>query len=85
MKSEISKAAAAMGRVKSPAKSAAARENGKKGGRPREIFKAGNMCLSDIRQLSWRVSDIADAIERSDITPDAAAGMLNRAIAIASR
>jgi phenylalanyl-tRNA synthetase alpha subunit len=34
---EISKAASALGRISTEKKSAAARENGKKGGRPRKI------------------------------------------------
>lgn len=37
----ISKAAAALGRVSSPAKTAAARENGKQGGRPVKTAKIG--------------------------------------------
>jgi hypothetical protein len=36
MKSEASKAAAALGRIKSAAKAKAARKNGKKGGRPKK-------------------------------------------------
>ena len=38
MKTPIQKAAAAMGRVKSDKKTAAARENGAKGGRPRKYY-----------------------------------------------
>jgi hypothetical protein len=43
VKSKISKAAALMGSVKSDAKAKAARENGKKGGRPRwEMVQPGD-------------------------------------------
>lgn len=38
--SSASKAAAALGRVKSPAKAAAARENGKLGGRPATLLRS---------------------------------------------
>ena len=37
-KSEISKAAAALGRMTSPKKAVSSRENGKKGGRPKQNY-----------------------------------------------
>ena len=51
----ISAAAAALGRIKSPAKAAASRENGKKGGRPvidiepllAMIQNEGDLCRAD--------------------------------------
>lgn len=39
MKTDIQKAAAALGRVKSEAKAAAAKVNGAKGGRPRKVLR----------------------------------------------
>ena len=78
-KNEISNAAAALGRIKSPAKAAASRENGKKGGRPRKYaveprgvmntyyaisHKTGRMIMSD--GTSTDNEDYADPIEAAN-------------------
>ena len=85
MKTTKNPAAVSLGSIKSDKKTAAARVNGKRGGRPVKVFRADAVSIEALRQLAWRVNDIADSAERSDITPAAAADMLNRAIAIASR
>jgi hypothetical protein len=46
-RSEISAAAAAMGRVKSERKSASSRENGRKGGRPKKEIRDGIVALQN--------------------------------------
>lgn len=78
-------AAVALGKMKSDKKAAAAKANGKKGGRPAKVFRAESICIESLRKLAWRINDIAESAERSDITPQTAADMLNRAIATASR
>lgn len=62
MKSKLSNAGAALGRVKSEAKTVAARANGAKGGRPRKI---------EVDGAEYRLAPVANREVRWDvITPE---------------
>jgi len=65
-KQSINQAASLMGRVKSPAKAAAARENGKKGGRPRK--QSENKPSGSVRENGQVPSSSERTHSRKEIT-----------------
>jgi hypothetical protein len=89
---EISKAAAALGRMRTEKKAAAVRINGRKGGAARRVFSADDITADAVLKIhraatdaAWGIGSIHRDIITSDITPAGAAKEINRLLATIER
>ena len=89
---EISKAAAALGRMKSEKKAAAVRINGRKGGPPRRVYTGDNITAEAVLKIhraamdaAWGIGGIVNQIIEGAITPAGAAREINRLLASIER
>lgn len=89
---EISKAAAAMGRMTSEKKARAVRKNGMKGGPPRRVYTKDDITADAVLKIhraamdaAWGIGSVATKVVNGDISPAGAAREINRLLASVER